>query len=168
MNQSLVNILIVVVAAIVLFVLLRYLNSKNVPMIPNVPLRENFEANPNDLNAPDTLDNGEMAPYNNGSVQAQGVNKPQLTASELLPQDNASSEWAQANPSANGSLKDKNFLQAGHHIGINSVGQSLRNANLQLRSDPPNPQTKVSPWLQSTIDPDTNRQSLEIGGCNAL
>jgi hypothetical protein len=89
--------------------------------------------------------------------------KEQLTANDLLPQNN-SSTWAQVNPSGEGNLKDKNFLQAGHHIGINTVGQTLRNANLQLRSEPPNPQVIVSPWNQSTIDPDMNRKSFEIGG----
>jgi len=90
--------------------------------------------------------------------------KEQLTPAELLPQDN-SSAWAQVNPTGSGTLKDRNFLQSGHHIGINTVGQTLRNANLQLRSEPPNPQVKVSPWIQSTIDPDTNRKPMEIGGC---
>ena len=47
--------------------------------------------------------------------------------------------------------------------GVNTVGQSLKNANRQLRSDPPNPQVKVSPWLQSTIEPDTDRKSLSLG-----
>ena len=99
------------------------------------------------------------------------VNKPsgcfpkeQLNPEELLPQDNAN-VWAQANPSGEGSLKDRNFLQAGHHIGVNTVGQTLRNANMQLRSEPPNPQVKVSPWLQTTIEPDVNRKPMEIGGC---
>lgn len=89
--------------------------------------------------------------------------KEQLTANDLLPQNN-SSTWAQVNPSGEGNLKDKNFLQAGHHIGINTVGQTLRNANLQIRSEPPNPQVIVSPWLQSTINPDMNRKPFEIGG----
>ena len=62
-----------------------------------------------------------------------------------------------------GGLTDQNFLNAGYHVGINTVGQSLRNANRQLRSDPPNPQVKVSPWLQTTIEPDVNRKPLEIG-----
>ena len=48
---------------------------------------------------------------------------------------------------------------------VNTVGQTLRNANRQLRSEPPNPQVKVSPWLQTTIEADTNRRPLEIGGC---
>jgi hypothetical protein len=41
----------------------------------------------------------------------------------------------------------------------------LRNPNLQLRSEPPNPQLKVSPWNQTTIESDLNRRPLEIGGC---
>ena len=90
--------------------------------------------------------------------------KEQLTAEELLPQDN-SSLWAQVNPSGEGSLKDRNFLQSGYHIGLNTVGQTLRNANLQLRSEPPCPQVKVSPWLQATIEPDLGRKPFEIGGC---
>lgn len=88
----------------------------------------------------------------------------QLTAGDLLPNDN-SSQWAQVYPQGEGSLKDRNFLQAGYHIGINTVGQTLRNANLQLRSEPPAPQVKVSPWLQSTIEPDLGRKPFEIGGC---
>ena len=90
--------------------------------------------------------------------------KDQLTPEELLPQD-YSSTWAKCNPTGAGSLEGKNFLDAGHHIGINTVGQTLRNANLQLRSEPPNPQVKVSPWVQSTIEPDTNRRYMEVGNC---
>ena len=90
--------------------------------------------------------------------------KDQLTPAELLPTD-ANSKWAQSVPAGQGELGDQNFLTAGHHVGINTVGQTLRNANRQLRSEPPNPQVKVSPWLQTTIEADTNRRPLEIGGC---
>ena len=90
--------------------------------------------------------------------------KDQLTPSELLPGD-ANSKWAEVNPVGQGDLKDQNFLNAGHHLGVNTVGQTLRNSNLQLRSEPPNPQHKVSPWMQTTIEPDTNRRPMEIGGC---
>ena len=88
--------------------------------------------------------------------------KDVLTPQGLLPQD-SNSTWAQTVPSGQGSLGDQNFLNAGFHVGINTVGQSLRNANLQLRSEPANPQLKVSTWLQSTIEPDANRRAMEIG-----
>jgi hypothetical protein len=86
-----------------------------------------------------------------------------LSSADLLPAD-ANSLYAQVNPSGQGSLADQNFLTAGFHIGINTVGQTLRNANRQLRSEPLNPQVKVSPWMQTTIEPDINRKPLEIGG----
>ena len=66
-------------------------------------------------------------------------------------------------PISEGILKGVNFLEAGYQIGVNTVGQSLRNANRQLRSEPPNPQVAVSPWLNTTIGPDLARQPLEIG-----
>ena len=65
-----------------------------------------------------------------------------------------------------GDLKNVSLLKAGWHIGINTVGQSLRNANLQLRSEPPNPQLSTGPWNQSTISADMQRRPLEIG-CGA-
>ena len=87
--------------------------------------------------------------------------RDQLTPAELLPKD-PNSTWAQQNPMGQGSLKGKNFLSAGALIGVNTVGQSLRNANLQLRSEPPNPQVPVSVFYNSTIQPDTSHRDLEI------
>jgi hypothetical protein len=81
---------------------------------------------------------------------------------ELLPKD-SNSQWAQLNPSGKGEIGNVNLLKAGYHIGIDTVGQSLRNANLQIRSEPPNPQLSVGPWNQSTIEPDFQRVPLEIG-----
>jgi hypothetical protein len=88
--------------------------------------------------------------------------RDQLTPSELLPKD-MNSIWAEQNPMGPGSLKGKNFLSAGALIGVNTVGQSLRNANLQVRSEPPNPQVPVSVFNQSTISPDISHRPLEIG-----
>ena len=99
---------------------------------------------------------------NNDNLPSECYPKDVLSSGDLLPND-ANSKWAQANPNGQGSLSDKNFLNAGYHVGVNTVGQSLRNANRQLRSDPPNPQVKVSPWMQTTIEPDVNRKPMEIG-----
>ena len=68
------------------------------------------------------------------------------------------------NPMGQGDVRDQNFLTAGYHVGVNTQGQSLRNANYQLRSEPANPQMPVSPWNIATIEPDINRKALEIGG----
>ena len=55
------------------------------------------------------------------------------------------------------------YFKRGYLYGINTVGSSLRNANLQVRSEPPNPQVQVSPWLNTTIEPDLMRTPLELG-----
>lgn len=92
------------------------------------------------------------------SCSKQNVQNP----SELLPRD-TNSQWAQLNPSGKGELANVNLLKAGYHIGIDTIGQTLRNANLQIRSEPPNPQLNVGPWNTSTIEPDFMRVPLELG-----
>ena len=92
------------------------------------------------------------------SCSKQAVADP----SELLPKD-TNSQWAQLNPTGSGDLQNVNLLRSGYHMGIDTVGNSLRNANLQLRSEPANPQVNVGPWNNTTISPDTMRVPLEIG-----
>ena len=89
--------------------------------------------------------------------------RDRLSSEDLLPKDAADSKWARLNPAGAGDVHDQNYLTAGYHIGVNTVGQSLRNANLQLRSEIPNPQNAVGPWMISTIEPDYRPQTLEIG-----
>ena len=82
---------------------------------------------------------------------------------DLLPTSSDSDQWAQLNPNGSGSLGGVNLLSAGSFIGVDTVSTSLRNANLQVRSEPPNPQVNVGPWNNTTIEPDFMRPPLEIG-----
>ena len=118
-------------------------------------------SNPNVANGARLSDMSGPAGFGNAETPEGCYPRDQLTPGELLPKDQ-NSVWSQQNPMGTGSLKGKNFLSAGALIGINTVGQSMRNANYQLRSEPPNPQVAVSVFNQSTIEPDTNRRSLEI------
>ena len=102
------------------------------------------------------------AQFGSADAPAGCYPRDQLTPSELLPKDMAS-VWAEQYPMGPGSLKGKNFLSAGALIGVNTVGQSMRNANLQVRSEPPNPQVAVSIFNQTTISPDISHRPLEIG-----
>lgn len=118
-------------------------------------------ANPPGQNEVFATVSGEMTTSGYGlppSCSRQAVVNPD----ELLPKDE-NSQWAQLNPRGNGELNNVNLLQAGYLYGINTVGSSLRNANLQVRSEPPNPQAQVSPWLNTTIEPDLMRTPLELG-----
>jgi len=108
-----------------------------------------------------------FASANGVQTSMQGIpsscSQPNISnPSELLPKD-TNSQWAQLNPSGKGDLSNINLLKAGYHIGIDTVGQTLRNANLQIRSEPPNPQLYVGPWNQSTIEPDFMRPPMNIG-----
>ena len=89
----------------------------------------------------------------------------QLKASDLLPTNEATAiqEFNIAKPIGEGILQDINSLKSGYHVGVDTVGQTLRNANRQVRSEPANPQVPVSPWQNSTIAYDTMRKPLEIG-----
>ena len=83
---------------------------------------------------------------------------------ELLPTDQ-NSQWAALNPvnMSQGNILNGDMLQAGYHIGLDTIGQSMKNANLQLRSDPIIPKQDVGPWNQSTYEPDYARVPLEVG-----
>lgn len=117
----------------------------------------------------DPLGNSEFdSPYKNNpntnlfletQIAGSCVARDRLTSADLLPLD-ANSKWAELTPTCGGDLQDQNYLTAAHHIGINTVSQSMRNANLQLRAEEPNPQIPVSSWNISTISPDPNRPGL--------
>lgn len=100
-------------------------------------------------------------------VPMVGAQKPagcypreQMSPVDLLPAD-LNSTWSQMNPAGSGDLQGKNFLSAGALVGVNTIGQSLRNANYQLRAEVPCPQMQVGPWNQTTIEPDLQRRPLE-------
>jgi hypothetical protein len=89
------------------------------------------------------------------------IENDSLDRASLLPED-SDSTWIQNSPSGSGGLDTQSLLNAGHHVGIDTTGCSLRNSNRGLRSEPPNPQVQVSPWLQSTICPDLLLRPLDI------
>jgi len=101
--------------------------------------------------------------FSGQQLQSDCFPKDRLTANDLLPKDAANSRWAQLNPAGQGDVKDQNFLQAGHHVGLNTTMGTMKNANLQFRSEVPNPKKVISPWLNSTYEPDVSRRPLEIG-----
>lgn len=90
--------------------------------------------------------------------------KDRLTADDLLPKDAANNKFSQINPAGQGSLTDVNLLSSGYQMGVSTIAGTLRNANLQLRSEPPNPQVNVGPFNNTTISPDVWRKNLEISG----
>jgi hypothetical protein len=91
--------------------------------------------------------------------------QPVADPSQLLPKDK-NSEWSKLNPSMNSDPMIPDLLQAGSLIGLDTIGQTLKNANLQLRSDPIIVKQNVGPWNNSTYEADLGRVPLELG-CGA-
>jgi hypothetical protein len=104
------------------------------------------------------------APASGQAAPATAPIAPIASPNELLPTD-ANSQWAALNPvnMNQGSILNGDMLQAGYHIGLDTIGQTLKNANLQIRSDPIIPKQDVGPWNQSTYEPDYGRIPLEVG-----
>lgn len=86
-----------------------------------------------------------------------------LGSGDLLPKGGLGASWAAVNPSAMGDLKGQNFLDAGHHTNtaIAGVSQTNRNASWDIRSEHPNPQAKVGPFLNSTIEANPFKRGLD-------
>jgi len=92
-----------------------------------------------------------------------------LSSSELLPKGEIGASWAAVNPVGAEDLKGQNFLQAGYHSNINVVGiaQTNRNPSYDVRAELPNPQSKVGPFLNTTIDPDPFKNARALEGLTA-
>ena len=104
------------------------------------------------------------APVNGGAmaVSAAAANGMGV-ASSLLPRDVAAQEdFGEFAP--DDILKGQNYLNPRALIGYpETVGGALRNANQQIRSEPPNPREAVTIFNTSTIVPDQMRPAFELG-----
>ena len=171
-DKGITGILLMVIIAYALYVLYNYLTTKYISGNENMSgNKENaYKNNSTNASGPRPAEaegSNEVFASVNGSSSSQEIpsacNKlSNQNPADLLPKDN-NSQWAQLNPAGKGDLANINLLKAGYHIGIDTVGQTLRNANLQVRSEPANPQVNVGPWNLSTIEGDNTRPSLEIG-----
>uniref|UniRef100_A0A6C0D5Q7 Minor capsid protein P11 C-terminal conserved region domain-containing protein n=1 Tax=viral metagenome TaxID=1070528 RepID=A0A6C0D5Q7_9ZZZZ len=160
------KIIIAVILLLVVYVLFSYSSSKNFSL-------DGMDAGMSQMKQPSVKNTS--AQYLVSPPPASGASpstapagysaQPVAQPSDLLPQDQ-NKEWSALNPVSMNQGGMVDLLQAGYHIGLDTIGQTLRNANLQLRSDPIIPKSDVGPWNQSTIEADLGRVPLEIGvGC---
>lgn len=159
-TDTLVKCVLMLAAVIVLGMMIKRYNERNNDLVDAEQTHEDFYNEVSGAEAEDNAGPGEVN-FETSKQQAKCFPRDRLTASDLLPKDAANSKWAQVNPAGQGEVDGRNYLTSGANIGTNSVGTSLRNANRQLRSEPANPQVKVSPWMNTTIGPDLNRRPLE-------
>lgn len=89
---------------------------------------------------------------------------PTCSPSELLPKDK-NSPWATVKGDDKNDVFIPSLLDAGYMIGLDTIGSTLKNPNLQLRSEPIIPKVTVSPWNQSSYENDIGRVPFEINDC---
>jgi len=85
------------------------------------------------------------------------------SAGELLPKGTVGASWAAVNPQGMGDIKGQNFLDAGYHTNtaIAGVSQTNRNASWDIRTEAPNPQAQVGPFLNTTIESNPFKRGLD-------
>jgi len=153
--NKIMSILFLVVISVFL---LSYSGSKSyaVELLTDAPMPSHVESAPVVQEGPQLPVPQVVAPA--AAPKQGGVASP----SDLLPHD-MNSQWGDLNTVNKGNIAMPDLLQAGYHIGLDTIGQSLRNANLQERSDPIIPVMETGPWNKSTIEPDYGRVPLELG-----
>jgi len=110
-------------------------------------------------------ENGDFLPNDPNSLQAAFSGKPRkelseeekFNASELLPKEERQDWFEDVTPQK---IKNRHLINIYRPIGVNTVITSRKNPSLDLRGNPVNPKTFVSPFLNSSIDPDVNARGI--------
>ena len=107
--------------------------------------------------------NDTFARFNNPSVNSQEPSNSNSNGFRGLQE--ASNAFARNLPTGLDKYQGKtDFLISKHHIGVNTIGNSLKNSTKDIRGEPQVSAVAVSPWNQSTIERDNYRQGVSIGG----
>lgn len=89
--------------------------------------------------------------------------KDLFNVNKMLPQE--TEDWFDTVPLQHTKkINGTQLIDPKLHMGVNTIGSSLRNGTHDIRGDIPNPKITVSPWGNSTIEPDTNIKGL----CNPI
>jgi hypothetical protein len=88
-------------------------------------------------------------------------NVKQYNAKDYLPKE-INDKWFDTDFSqAKYNIDDDKLINTERYIiGVNTVGQSLKNASYDIRGTVPNPKFSVSPWNNSTYETDYNIKPL--------
>ncbi len=100
---------------------------------------------------------GKYASYKGGKG-SQLSDEEIFNVNNFLPKE-TNKDWFEVMPEPI-SVKNRHLINVSRPIGVNTIGTSLRNASYDIRGSPPCPKFVVSPWLQSTIEPDYNLKGL--------
>ena len=124
-----------------------------------------FEPNDTQSHSGASLDNAFERPVadntNTDVVDLKKNNVKNYNAKDYLPKE-INDDWFNTDFSqAKYKMNDDKLINTDKYIiGINTVGQSLKNASYDIRGSVNVPKYTVSPWNNSTIEPDFNLKPL--------
>lgn len=105
-------------------------------------------------------DNGDGNYANYKQEQSDYTVKELMDADKLLPKEE--NDWFDTVPEPI-KVKNRHLININRPIGIDSVGSSMKIACRDLRGNIPAPKMAISPFLNSSVEPDV----ANIGFCNS-
>lgn len=140
------------------------------PVPTDADLNQYFQNPSKDLGVPDQTaffqnvpssadrDNADVGEFS--KQMATDLDKETFNVKDFLPQE-IHEEWFQTDLSnAKKELDQASLIDISKFCqGVDTVGQSLKNASHDIRGNVPNPKIVVSPFLNSSYQPDTNIKS---------
>lgn len=97
-----------------------------------------------------------LAAYS-GKPRKELSDDEKFNASALLPKEERQDWFEDVTPQK---IKNRHLINIYRPIGVNTVITSRKNGSLDLRGNPVNPKTFVSPFLNSSIEPDVNARGI--------
>lgn len=111
----------------------------------------------NDKFAPVDETRGNLASYGGGDKKKY-TPEELFKVDKLLPQE-VPKDWFEVMPEPI-KVKNRHLINVTRPVGINTIGTSLKNPSYDIRGCPAAPKFVVSPWLQSSYEPDLNIKGL--------
>lgn len=112
---------------------------------------------------PEMVEEAPKMPLDGEEAQKQAFREAGMEEpTDLLPADSEADTWAAKIDQTGLTPQYRSFIEAGEHVGTDTRGGVMKNANLQIRSDPPIPREDVGPWQNSTFQADPYRRQFEI------
>lgn len=104
---------------------------------------------------------GQYAPYKQEKMVADKYKPSEIfNSNNYLPSEGSHNpDWWDKVPEPV-SVKNRHLINVTKPIGVGTVGSSLRNPSYDIRGSPACPKFVISPWQQSTIQPDNNLKPL--------
>lgn len=103
---------------------------------------------------------GKYAAYMSDKGKKKMTDKDKFNPSSLLPREK-SNDWFD-DPHEATSIKSSKLLNIHRPTGVNTIQSTLKIPSHDIRGTPANPKYPISPWNNSSVEPDTNLRNQSL------